>query len=104
MFITVNVIRFCVYYRMIKLYNDHQQNNLKKQKLKENIDKENGITFSPKLNKDSKYNKKIKDNFYERNKKLVTDRKNFVEGFNLLRDLQMKGLDVNKISIDISKV
>ena len=90
--------------RMIKLYNDHQQNNLKKQKLKENIDKENGITFSPKLNKDSKYNKKIKDNFYERNKKLVTDRKNFVEGFNLLRDLQMKGLDVNKISIDISKV
>lgn len=88
----------------MKLYNDYQQTIIKKQKLSENIDKENGITFSPKLNKESKYNKKIKDNLYERNKKLLTSRKNFVEGFNLLRDLQMKGLDVNKISIDLSKV
>ena len=90
--------------RMTKLYNDYQKQNIKKEKLKEMIDKENGITFSPKLNKESKYNKKIKDNFYERNKKLITSRQNFVEGFNLLRALQMKGLDVNKISIDLSKV
>lgn len=90
--------------RMTKLYNDYQQQNIKKEKLKDIIDKENGYTFSPKLNKESKYNKKIKDNLYERNKKLLTSRKNFVEGFNLLRDLQMKGLDVNKISIDLSKV
>ena len=45
--------------KMLKLYNDYQANTLRKQKLKENIDKENGITFSPRLNKDSKYNKNI---------------------------------------------
>ena len=90
--------------KMLKLYNDHQQNTLKKQKLKENIDKENGITFSPRLNNDSKYNKNIRDNFYERNNKLIIDKKNFVEGFNLVRDLQMKGIDVDMISIDVSKV
>ena len=90
--------------RMIKLYNDFQQKKIKNEKLQEDIDKENGITFSPKLNKDSAYSKKITDNFLERNQKLITDRKNFVEGFNLLRDLQMKGLDVNQISIDFSKM
>jgi hydroxymethylpyrimidine pyrophosphatase-like HAD family hydrolase len=90
--------------KMLKLYNDHQQNTLRKQKLKENIDKENGITFSPRLNNDSKYNKNIRDNFYERNNKLIIDKQNFVEGFNLVRDLQMKGIDVNRISIDLSKI
>jgi len=89
--------------RMMKLYNDYQQTIIKKQKLSENIDKENGITFSPKLNKESKYNKNIRDNFMQRNQKLLTDKKNFVDGFNLLRDLQMKGVDINTISIDISK-
>ena len=88
--------------RMLKLYNDYQQNRIKQQKLKENIDKENGITFSPKLNKDSKYNKKIKNNLYERNKQLLNDKKSFVKGFNLLRDLQIKGLNINRISIDFS--
>ena len=87
----------------MKLYNDYQQTIIKKQKLSENIDKENGITFSPKLNKESKYNKNIRDNFMQRNQKLLTDKKNFVDGFNLLRDLQMKGVDINTISIDISK-
>ena len=90
--------------RMMKLYNDFQQQKLKNEKLKENIDKENGITFSPKLNKDTKYDKKITDNFLERNKKTITNRKNFVEGFNLIRDLKMKGLDVNQIYIDFSKM
>ena len=90
--------------RMIKLYNDYQNKRIKAQKLKENIDKENGITFSPKLNNNSKYNKKIKNNFYERNKKSINDKKYFVDGFNLLRDLQMKGLDINRISIDISNI
>ena len=88
---------------MLKLYNDYQLNTLRKQKLKENIDKENGITFSPRLNKDSKYNKNIRDNFYERNNKLIIDKKNFVDGFNFVRDLQMKGIDINMISIDVSK-
>ena len=90
--------------RMMKLYNDFQQQKLKNEKLQENIDKENGITFSPKLNKDTKYDKKITDNFLERNKKTITNRKNFVEGFNLIRDLKMKGLDVNQIYIDFSKM
>lgn len=78
--------------RMNKLYNDFQRKNVIKAKLTKNIDKENGITFSPKINHNSPYNKRIKDNFYERNKKLLKDKKIFVNGFNLLRDLQMKGV------------
>ena len=89
--------------RMLKLYNDYQKKIINNKKLKENIDKENGITFSPKLNKDSKYNKNIRDNFFERNDRLLSDKKNFVDGFNLLRDLEMKGLYINKINIDVSK-
>ena len=89
---------------MIKLYNDYHQSTLRKEKLKESIDKENGLTFSPRVNKDSKYNKNIRDNFYERNNKLIIDKKNFIEGFNLVRDLQLKGIDVNMISIDVSKI
>ena len=79
--------------RMNKLYNDFQRKNVIKEKLTKNIDKENGITFSPKINHNSPYNKRIKDNFYERNKKLLKDKKIFVDGFYLLRDLQMKGVN-----------
>ena len=82
--------------RMYKLYTDFQRKNINKEKLKKNIDKENGITFTPKLNVNSQYNKKIKDNFFERNQKLLNDKKNFINGFNLLRDLQMKGVDINQ--------
>lgn len=85
--------------RMNKLYYDFHRKNLNKEKLKQNIDRENGITFAPKLN--SQYNKRIKDNFYERNQKLLEDKKDFVNGFNLLRDLQMKGIDVNQLSDEV---
>lgn len=85
--------------RMNKLYYDFHRKNLNKEKLKKNIDRENGITFAPKLN--SQYNKRIKDNFYERNQKLLEDKKDFVNGFNLLRDLQMKGIDINQLSDEV---
>ena len=75
-----------------KYINISTRKNVIKAKLTKNIDKENGITFSPKINHNSPYNKRIKDNFYERNKKLLKDKKIFVNGFNLLRDLQMKGV------------
>ena len=85
--------------RMNKLYYDFHRKNLNKEKLQKNIDRENGITFAPKLN--FQYNKRIKDNFYERNQKLLEDKKDFVNGFNLLRDLQMKGIDINQLSDEI---
>ena len=84
--------------RMLKLYYDFQRKNLNNEKLKENIDRENGITFTPKLNSNSEYNKKIKENFFERNQKFLENKKDFVNGFNLLRDLQMKGIDINLLS------
>lgn len=81
--------------RINKLYNDFQKKNINKEILKKNIEKEKGFTFSPRLNVNSPYNKKIKENFYERNKKLLSDKIKFIEGFNILRDLQMKGVDIN---------
>ncbi len=86
--------------RMNKLYNDFQRKNLNKEVLTKTIDKENGITFSPKINYNSQYNKNIRENFYERNIKLLKDKADFVKGFNLIRDLQMKGVDINQLSKD----
>ena len=83
-----------------KLYYDFQKKNLIQKQLKQNIDKENGITFSPKVNVNSPYNKRIKDNFYERNKKLLIEKKDFIEGFNLMRDMQMKGMEIKPLSQD----
>ena len=72
--------------RMNKLYSDFQKKNLNNEILKKIIDKENGITFSPKLNANSLYNKRIKETFYERNLKLLKDKKDFVKVFNYLKD------------------
>ena len=83
-----------------KLYYDFQKKNIMQEQLKHSIDKENGITFSPKVNVNSPYNKRIKDNFYERNQKLLMEKKDFIEGFNLMRDMQMKGLEIKSLSQD----
>lgn len=82
--------------RVYKLYNDFQTNHLNKLRLKEDLDRENGITFHPNVKQNPLYNKQLVNNFYERNKKLLKDRKDFVDGFNFLRNLQMKGIDINK--------
>lgn len=81
-----------------KLYYDFQKKNIMQEQLKHNIDKENGITFSPKVNVNSPYNKRIKDNFYERNQKLLIEKKDFIEGFNLMRDMQLKGMEIKLVS------
>ena len=55
--------------RVIKLYNDFKTNKKNTENLQKKLDKEIGITFSPKLNaKSSKYN--LNENFFERNNKL----------------------------------
>ena len=84
--------------RMNKLYNDYQRKNENYGELKRIIEEENGITFSPKVNVNSPYNKNIKDTFHERNQKLLKSKKDFVKGFNLLRELQMKGVDISKFT------
>ena len=82
--------------RIYRLYDDYQQQNIKKEILKKNIDIENGITFSPYINYESPYYKNIKDDLFKRNEKLLEDKKEFVDGFNYLRNLQMKGININQ--------
>ena len=85
--------------RINELYNDYQKKN-ENGKLKRNIDKENGFTFSPKLNVKSPYNKNVKENFHERNQNAIKKKKDFVKGFIILRELQMKGVDISKFCVE----
>ena len=84
--------------RINELHNGYQKKNENVGKLKKNIDKENGFTFSPKLNVKSPYNKNVKETFHERNQNIIKKKKDFVKGFIILRELQMKGVDISKFS------
>ena len=53
------------------LYDDYKIKNIELEELSKKIYDERGVTFSPKLNSDSKYINKIKDNFFERNQKII---------------------------------
>ena len=86
--------------RLNELHDGYQKKNENIGKLKRNIDKENGFTFSPKLNVKSPYNKNVKETFHERNQKTIKKKKDFVKGFNILRELQMKGVDISKFSAE----
>lgn len=82
--------------RINRLYTDYQTRIINNSNLKKNIDAENGITFSPYVNHKSQYYKNVKDDFFKRNKTSLENKKEFVEGFNYFRDLQMKGVDITK--------
>ena len=46
----------------------------------------------------SPYNKNVKETFHERNQNIIKKKKDFVKGFIILRELQMKGVDISKFS------
>lgn len=80
--------------RINRLYTDYHTRIINNSNLKKNIDAENGITFSPYVNHESQYYKNVKDNLFERNKILLENKKEFVDGFNYIRNIQMKGVDI----------
>lgn len=62
--------------RLEKLYYDFKKNQMKKKDLLKNVEKEEGITFKPKLTETS-YNPK--DNFIERNEKFLDNKRINIE-------------------------
>ena len=82
--------------RINRLYTDYRKQYTKRESLKRNLDIENGITFSPSINYESQYYKNIKDDLFKRNKKMLKDKKEFVDVFNYLRNLQMKGVNIKQ--------
>lgn len=63
------------------LYDDYKIKNIELEELSKKIYDERGVTFSPKLNSDSKYNNKIKDNFFERNQKMIDKKQSLLSVF-----------------------
>ena len=51
----------------------------KKKKIKEKIEFEEGLTFQPYINKNNIYYNKIKNDFFERNNKLIDSKNKFIE-------------------------
>lgn len=62
--------------RLEKLYYDFKKNQMKKKDLQKNVEKEEGITFKPKLT-ETNYNPK--DNFIERNEKFLDNKRINIE-------------------------
>jgi len=59
------------------LYNDYKNKMIDREELRKKIDDKCGYTFSPKINSNDIYIKKIQDNFFERYKKSVDKQTEF---------------------------
>jgi hypothetical protein len=71
-----------------RLYNDYKDSQIRKKNLQKEIDEERGLTFKPKIFTE-KNGFLIEDNFEERNKKLLEDRKNFAFVYDYLRQKEL---------------
>ena len=71
-----------------RLYNDYKNSQIRKKNLQKEIDEERGLTFKPKIFTE-KNGIVIEDNFEERNKKLLEDRKNFAFVYDYLRQKEL---------------
>ena len=70
----------CVDYNKIdELYNQYKTKNEKRQKIKEKLEFEEGITFHPYVNKNNNYYNKIKNDFFERNNQLIDNKNKFIQ-------------------------
>lgn len=63
-----------------ELYQDYKAREIKKKTLLNTINKEEGITFTPKLNQNSKFNNKplVATDFHKRNEILLQNKKEFI--------------------------
>ena len=72
----------CVDYNKIdELYNQYKTKNEKRQKIKEKLEFEEGITFHPYVNKNNNYYNKIKNDFFERNNQSLYNKNKFIEDY-----------------------
>lgn len=83
---------------IIRLYKDYEKKKEMKEELSKKFKKADGITFSPNVNINDKYIKNIKDDFLTRNQKMLEEKKDFIENFIYLRNLEMKGKSLNDIA------
>lgn len=79
------------YKKIEELYNDYKRLKKKADIRQSELDKERGLTFSPKITMNDKYNGKLNNNFYEREKKFVEEKKKFVDIFNDIIDEHTRG-------------
>lgn len=79
------------YKKIEELYNDYKRLKKKAELRQCELDKERGITFRPKISVNEKYNGKLNDNFFEREKKFVEEKKKFVNIFNEIIDEHTRG-------------
>ena len=72
----------CVDYNKIdELYNQYKTKIEKRQKIKEKLEFEEGITFHPYVNKNNNYYNKIKNDFFERNNQSLYNKNKFIEDY-----------------------
>ena len=74
------------YKKIEDLYNDYKRERDKRNKKRNQIDAELGITFKPELYTNGKYYNKINPNFHDRERQFIEDKEKFVNGYNMLMD------------------
>lgn len=79
------------YAKIEELYNDYKKIKNKLKKKREDLEKEQGLTFRPEVFSGQKYYDRINQNFHEREKKFMEGKQNYIEAYkNFLENEQSK--------------
>lgn len=74
------------YKKIEDLYNDYKREKDKRNKKRNEIDAELGITFKPELYTNGKYYNKINPDFHDRERQFMEEKEKFVNGYNMLME------------------
>ena len=78
------------YNRINELYSQYKEKSMKINQIKNQLDIENGISFSPNVNVNNKYYAKIKSNIYQRSNNAIKQKQQFINNFIEQRDRNMR--------------
>ena len=74
-----------------RLFNEYNEKKERREELVKKVNLDNGVTFSPIVHLDNEYGRKVKENFMERNKKMLEDKVKFTSEFIARREKEMRG-------------
>ena len=81
-----------------KLYNDYKLRKTRRKMLMDKVNCEEGITFKPVVHLSPNYLKKINGSFFERNRKSIENKQNFITTYNYLREMELMEMRQNNLT------
>jgi hypothetical protein len=81
-----------------KLYNDYKLRKTRRKMLMDKVNCEEGITFKPVVHLSPSYLKRINGTFFERNRKSIENKQNFITTYNYLREMELMEMRQNNLT------